>query len=355
MRKLILFMALLALPFVLGAQYNKISYKTASNARLIQIDQYDDASVFHFVYTSDGVDTLKANHNVKIYFPDTEEAYKLLDTENLPDITSGVECQVVFNNPGQEMNFIMVFEKIPLDRPFNIETGSTAAGPHNFYFTNVSVDPSSCVEQIDKDSFISKNPAMAYAKVVNNGFEFHLHECNGLSVSICCVCIESLGEKVQRFFVDVMNRSGKDVEFKWDNLKFAWYDKDMNYSKIEAQSGRKFAKELKSAGFWTKLATYTSPAGLVVSTISPKVSAPFIASNSAFTIMCSTPEEYTSKEYRAIAEKWYAKDTDIKAGQDYSCYFNMKNVKKMQGCIVSLEINGTDFRFDIPVSHKIVL
>lgn len=355
MRKFLLFMALLALPFVLGAQYNKISYKTASNARLVQIDQYDDASVFHFVYKSNGVDTLKADHNVRLYFPDTEEAYKLLETENLPDIASGVECQLVFDHEGQEMNFIMVFEKIPLDRPFNIETGSTAADPHNFYFSDICVDQSSCVEQIDRDSYLSKNPAMAYAKFGSDGFDFHMNLCNGLAVSVCCVCIHSLDQKIQRFFVDIQNHTGKDVEFKWDNLKFAWYDQDMHYSKIEAQSGKKFAKDLKSSGFWMKLATYTSPAGLVVSAISPKVSAPFIASNSAFTVMCSTPEEYTSKEYRAIAEKWYAKDTVIKAGDDYSCYFNMKNIKKMQGCIVSLKINGMDFKFDIPVAHKALL
>lgn len=353
MKKAFLVVAAAVQTCIAAAQYNNVTYSTSSNAKLVQIDQYDDFSVFHFTYTSAGTEELYADMEMLISISGTSQKYRLKGAENLPT-NEETHATARFNKAGEQLNFTLMFEKLPLDKPFSIIAKKGESGCNILNFTDVKVNMNSQTEKIDSEKFFASNRVMTHGKCIEDGIEYSFAECGGLNVAVTSVYVKSEWiSNVQRIFLNIENKTGKSVDFKVANIKTIGYDKDDKPIDLKVYTCKEFMKQLKSGDFWSKAYAYSSLVGAVSSIGSRTTLATSqLATSSAYVVMSELESHSTGKEYRKVAEEYYAKDCTVANKSEYTCYYNIKNTKKLKSCLITVEINGKVFECKIPISHK---
>ncbi len=353
MKKAFLVVAAVVQTCIAAAQYNNVTYSTYSNAKLMQIDQYDDFSVFHFTYTSAGTEELYADMGMLISISGTSQKYSLKAAENLPT-NEKTHATARFNKAGEQLNFTLMFEKMPLDKPFNIIAKKGESGCNILNFSDVKVNINSQTEKIDSEKFFASNRVMTHGKCIEDGIEYSFAECGGLNIAVTSIYVKSeWTSNVQRVFLNVENNTGRSVDFKVANIKTAGYDKDDKPIDLKVYTCKEFIKQLKSGNFWNKAYAYTSLIGAVTSIgEGRKYSTSHLASSSAYVVMSELESKDSGKEYKKVAEQYYAKDCIVANKSEYTCYYNIKNTKKLKSCLITVEIDGKVFECRIPISQK---
>lgn len=200
------------------AQYSKLTYDSPCIAKLVQVDQYDESTVFMFTVSSpEGRERFSVNDNIKIMVDGSYKTYRLLNVANIP--LSSENCVAYLKKKGDALNFIMEFEKVPLDKPFSIVENPDRHSALTFNFDNVTVDTGAAGDKVDLDDFLSYTDYIRSGKYTQDGGEYMFYEVNGLSVATH-LRDEMYGlTKVGILNVVVTNDSGRTVNFSDANIR----------------------------------------------------------------------------------------------------------------------------------------
>ena len=164
------------------AQYSAFTYETPGPFKLIQIDQYDDATVFFFTIKSEtGRESFCVNDNTKVVVDGEYRKYEITGTGNVP--FTGENCSSYLKEAGDELNFILQFERIPLDKPFSIVEKAGVTTGHTFNFNGIKVDTSVTCDRMDIPSFLKSTDYVKTGHYSSNGNDFLYYEINGVSVA----------------------------------------------------------------------------------------------------------------------------------------------------------------------------
>ncbi|MBQ0123796.1 MAG: hypothetical protein KBS58_03010 [Bacteroidales bacterium] len=358
-RALLLAVMLFGSAVVLNAQYNSISYDSNSAFKLLQIDQYDDASVFFFkVEGTDDRQAFSVNDNTKISVEGVFKKYKLVQTANIP-FTSENMAAVVEGN-GNDLYFILQFDRLPLDKPFRMVENEKSSSRMTFNFDNVTVDTSRTVEKINVEDFLGYSDYVKFGTYSQNGKKYAFYDINGLSVAT------HLGEeflgltRVGKLDVVITNDSGHRISVSSDNIKVtATKNEKKGYVEIPLWSVSTYDSYVEGSNA-SSVYSYSSRSNPVASSISDyrrfKVRSDDLGSQ---IILGSLEMAFRSinrdqvDEYAEALEKnrehlWnnYLQSIDLDDGESYGGYVAFKDQKYKRYKII-VKVGGREYTFSI--------
>ena len=175
---------LIALSMTANAQYRDFTYDNQSLFRLIQVDQYEDATIFFFDIeaTSDRM-KFSLNDNTSLDIPGTYKRYRVKSVGNLP--YSSEDANAILLKTGQKLNFVIEFDRIPLDKAFNIIENESENGNLDFNFRNIKINTESVSEKIDVADFLNYTDYVLIGDFVQGDRPYRFYSINGLSVATC--------------------------------------------------------------------------------------------------------------------------------------------------------------------------
>lgn len=217
MKKSILLLAgLLAICTTGRAQYKNFTSENESNFKLIQIDQYDEATLFFFQTTADeDRKALSVADNIKITVTGDYKTYHLQQTLNMP--FSSENKYAYFQKKGDVLNFVLVFDRIPLDKPFSMIEKEGKSG-YWFNFKDITIDLSKESEKIEADDFAQATDYVTREKYTANGQEWMSYNINGLAVDTHLEGEYLNLTRVGKFNIVITNDSGRPVSVSPDNI-----------------------------------------------------------------------------------------------------------------------------------------
>lgn len=120
----------------LWAQYNDIRYLTNSAAKLVQIDCEDDATLLYFTYDNTRPNTyLYVSDAIRLKVGDID--YYLKGAGNMPVSHDGGDKSVA-GRAGKRLNFVLAFDKVPIDKPFDLIENELSTTAFNFHAIKVN-------------------------------------------------------------------------------------------------------------------------------------------------------------------------------------------------------------------------
>ncbi|MBQ0024759.1 MAG: hypothetical protein KBT00_03410 [Bacteroidales bacterium] len=359
MKKLLVLAAMCCFATAAMAQYSKISYESDSAFKLLQIDQYDDASVFFFTVKCDEpYRRFSVNDNTKISIDGSYKKYRLMQVANIP--FSSENCAACLDKVGDELYFILQFERIPLDKPFNIieNEGSTSAMAFNLH--NITVDTGTSSDLIDMDDFLGCSDYVRTGMYSRDGVKYRYYDINGLSVAV------HLGEeffgltRVGKLDVIVTNDSGRKVSLSCDNVRVtACRNEKKGYEEIPVWEVATYDSYVQS-GNAASMASYSKEVNPAASSIGDYRKYRMKQDNVGGQILLGSIESLlrsSSKtqedEYAAALEAnrnrlWnnYLQNLDIDNGETYGGFVAFKD-RKYQSYMIYITVGGHEYSFGI--------
>ena len=324
-----------------SAQYKDFTYEGDSYFKLIQIDQYDEATVFFFTYEAkDDRVAISVNDNTKIKVDGDYRTYHIQQTGNIP--FSSENCQAYFAKAGESLNIVLQFDRLPIDQVFSMVEKEGATG-HYFNFKNVKVNTASVSEKIDIDDFLNACDYTKREKYTSGGAQYMLYDINGLAIAT------HLGDeyvdlaKVGRFSIVVTNDSGKPVTLSASNIKvLATKNASKGWVEIPLWSVADFDVRISSSnamsvrGYEEKVNPVASAIGRYRNSQVDRNSAKDILWTSAEVLARASTaakvDEYAAALEENRAREWnnYLQQVTIQSGETYGGYviFKDKNYKQ---------------------------
>lgn len=218
MKRAILTIAALVCAFSASAQYNTFTLDNPSIFKLIQIDQAPESTLFFFTATATKEDmAFNINDDACVKIPGDYHRYSIKSLANLT-LTSQ-NSSVCLRNPGDQVNFVIETERIPLEKEFSFIENDAKEGELMFNFRNIKVDTSVETSPINPSDFISATDYCTTGKFYKDGDEYRYFCINDVIVATH-MSWEYLGlTKSGKLRMTVSNFSGHDISFGIDNVK----------------------------------------------------------------------------------------------------------------------------------------
>jgi len=220
MKKVILFALAGLICLNAGAQWKVVSIDESEDfsIELKAVLELDDAVLVYGTYTAT-VDYDRASFDPGTAVVIGEESYPLKNSLNIPLNDGGEPCSAAFNKAGEKANFVMEFEKFPLDGKFDIvENAKNHKGSSNIY--GIALEPTDTEFFENTESFLEEYPVtlMGYYYEGNIPYAFRIRN----NICITCNCIireRDLFEPLDRlYFMDVINRTDHDIFLDYDKV-----------------------------------------------------------------------------------------------------------------------------------------
>lgn len=341
-----------------SAQYKDFSYEGESNFKLIQIDQYDEATVFFFTYTANEDRCMvAAGDNTRITVDGDYRAYHLQQTGNIPFSSEG--CWAYLAKAGDRLNLILQFDRVPIDKTFSMTEKEDAKTSNYFNFKNIKVNTEAVSQKIDIAGYLAGCDYVKQEKYSIGGAQYMNYDINGLSVAT------HLGDeyvdlaKVGRLNIVVTNDSGKSVKLSESNIKvLATKNESKGWVEIPLWSVADFDARVSSANAMSVRA-YEDRVNPVASAIG-RYRTTQIDRNSAKDILWTGAEvlarastqakvdEYAAALEENRAREWdnYLQQVIIEDGETYGGYviFKDKNYKKYR---ITVTVGGHEYVYYI--------
>lgn len=223
MKRIIIFAALAAVAlaaasFDADAQYRSFTLDNPSIYKLVQIDAYDESTVFYFTAEPTKEDlNLCINDQAQITIDGTYKKYPLQTVGHMP-LTSENEYAHL-DGPDTKLNFCLIFDKLPLDKPLNLIENDKKEGPMMLNFRNIVVDTTAVSEKLDMVDFLNYTDYVVKGNYSKDGRKYVYYKRDGY-----CVAVHLRQElleltKVANLFIEMTNDSGKPVSLSPDNIK----------------------------------------------------------------------------------------------------------------------------------------
>jgi len=148
-KKTLMMALLLMVSFNIHAQWKITGYDKADrdNIKLLQIINLDGNTYVYGTLTNDKDEVLWGTLNRKTCVYANDEKYKLVSSVNLPIMDEADAKWVRLDEPGQQVNFVMIFEEFPVKDGFDLVENEKNKSAWNIYGIHVEeIQPSEVIK-----------------------------------------------------------------------------------------------------------------------------------------------------------------------------------------------------------------
>lgn len=176
--------------------------------------------------------------------------YKMKNCYNIPKYNEAEPAYVVLDKPGQSHNFLIEFEKLPLNTTFDIIEDVEAGQP--WTFSGVKIDTLTRMDFIDPNDFISATPAKLFGHYASKGTVYTYYMNNGIVLTAHFAKGKNYG-KYYQVYLDIINNTDHSVAFNITNVEAQGYTlkKEVpTYFALETLSADEYDKKVRNRQAW---------------------------------------------------------------------------------------------------------
>lgn len=350
MRKLIIAAAAMLLSIAASAQYYNVRYETGCQSEIVQIDQYDESTLVYFTYTS-GKDNQYCYLNDETSYVAVPGIYKKFKVKSITGIgITSAKTSTMVRHDGDKLNFVIEFEKFPIDKPFKlIENDKNREA---FNFTDVTVDESMTTSLINPDDFLDFAGAPMTGTYYDGGSQMRFWSEDGLMMTAHFVTSDEFG-KIFKIYLEIVNNTGRTVDFVTTNIKVSGeYIKSGKTFDAPVLSYNDFDKKVVNNLGWS---TPSTPASRLsddlrwMSKRSDNSTGTTIAL-SALSLLAAASDQDNVKTYqqamadeRARVTGQYLKSNTLQDGDVYGGFVAVKNNRVPDRYRITVTIGDRDY------------
>lgn len=210
MKKLLL-TAIIALSMttIVSAQYCSLTFDTKCNSKIVQIDQFEESTLVFFTYKSDEDETYARinDDDLTVKVPGSLKKYKVKTVAGIGLESDNSDSYA--RKAGDELNYVIEFEKFPIDKPFEIIEGDDDA--NDFNFRNITVNTELHGEMMPVDDFLAYATMPLTGIYYDEGSHLKYWSENGLVITVHFVTSNEYGN-LFKIYLEVVNNTGRTVD-----------------------------------------------------------------------------------------------------------------------------------------------
>jgi len=328
------------------------------NFQLLQIIDLDSATFIYGTLTNDrdGVYWATLNRKTCVYVDD--EPYKLLSSVNLPIYDEADARWVRLDEPGQKVNFVMVFEKFPVQDGFDLIENEKDKDAWNMYGVHIEeIQPS---KMIKTTRFLNAHTVVTQGVFADKGSN-HRYFIRD-KVSVDCRATTRSGDLFAcddiMFTLNIINESDHGIRFDFEDRVWITGTKKKSNGTEETRTLTKYSPDgyeqyLRNEDYTE--AKYATSGGLAF--LDHKLqSASYRYGNSDWEkagykmlsslteqVMDNNIQEYLKNHPRQRPSAM--KTQSIKSGESYTGYVAGKT-KNVDEIILHIKMDDYEFQFD---------
>lgn len=221
MKKILLPVLLCCMSAAASAQWRITGWDRADrdNIKLLQIIELDSATFIYGTLTNDKDEVYWGTLNRKTHIYVDDEEYRLINSVNLPIKDEADTKWVRLDEPGDQVNFVMVFEKFPIQDGFDLVENEKDKDSWNIYGIHLEeIQPS---EVIKTKRFMDAHTVVTQGSFAESGsnHQYYIRD----KVSIDCRAITRSGDLFCcddiMFMLNIINESDHGIRFDFtDNV-----------------------------------------------------------------------------------------------------------------------------------------
>lgn len=312
----------------------------------------DSSVLLYAVYTrKDTTDYVALSRKTCVVQDDCD--YRIINSTNIPVYDEAFPMAAYLPTEGQRINFVMEFEKFPLDAPFDIIFSDDEPSRNCLY---VRADTSS-VAKTNIRRFLKSTPVTYIGKYVNDGKNYFFYDHDGTFVGVECAYY---GDYFKVTF-DIFNGSDHGIMFNTSNLKgvsnvkkgrktelvtltlldkieYRGMVKDSDYRQAEKETGGEAVSivgEGLRAGSWTLPFRSAEYVGLRALSS--------LASSAEYEMLKPRLKELEDSREERIKD--YIQSQSLRKGESCGGFLLFEKVKNMTDITVTLTMDEYDFKY----------
>ena len=227
-----------------SAQWKVESVKSGEpNTKLLQILETEKSVLIYATFEKEFEDFNHVYLNRDTHVKQNGLKYKILNSVNFP-IQDEAEKRAVFMQIGKnEVNFVMEFEKFPVEDGFDIIEGSKE-GDFCFNFHGVSVSRIDSTQLIDTERFLDSAAPVITGKNVKGGTHYRYLIRNGVCITCNAVIQEGdwFSPDDMIYYLDIVNNSDHGIMFDFNTVSVVGKKKKSN-GKVEEKVWPKYTPD----------------------------------------------------------------------------------------------------------------
>lgn len=176
--------------------------------------------------------------------------FKMKNCYNIPKYNEAEPAYVVLDKPGQTHNFMIEFEKLPMNTTFDII--EEVEGGQPWTFSGVKIDTLSRMEFIDPNDFIGATPAKTFGNYASKGTVYTYYLNNGIVLTAHFAKGKNYG-KYYQVYLDIINNTDHSIAFNITNVEAQGYTikKEVpTYFALETLSADEYDKKVRNRQAW---------------------------------------------------------------------------------------------------------
>ena len=199
------------------------------NTKLLQVLETEKSVLVYatFQKNCDDLHTVFVNRNA--YAKAGGLKYKILNSVNLPLQDDAENRSAYLQEGNNEINFVMEFEKFPVENGFDIIEGDKE-GDFCFNYHGITVSRIDSTQRIDTERFLDNGTPVIYGRNVRGGTSYSYVIRNG--VCITCNAVRQEGSWFEPddmiFYLDIVNNSDHGIMFDFDAVSVVGKTKKKN-------------------------------------------------------------------------------------------------------------------------------
>lgn len=180
--------------------------------------------------------------------------YKMKNCYNVPKYNEAEPACVVLDKSGQSHNFILEFEKLPMNTTFDIIEDANEALAEPWTFSGVMIDTLSRTEAIDPYDFVNATPSKLFGKYATKGTVYNYYMNNGIVLTAHFAKGRNYG-KYYQVYLDIINNTDHSIAFTTDNVETEGYvvkkGKTTSFA-LETLSASDYDKKVRKSQAWSR-------------------------------------------------------------------------------------------------------
>ena len=350
----------------LSAECYKISSVDSGNANvsLRYLQQTDTSSLVYAVLSipEDRTDAALVNVSRVLYATDGENNYKLIGAQNIPVEDESMLEFSILEDQQKKLNFILEFEKLPLDEKFDI-VDAASSGEGSLNFKGVCVDPTARKE-VDANRFTKSTELPRCGRFFDEGHSTDYYVRDGVFVSL----YSTYSDDHFTFYLSIVNKSDHGILFNTGNMKVTGHRPNRktpeevilpliskgSYVNAVAMNDVATARyETKSVAL-SELGSALSFASIGLPWRSPERIGLDVLGGVVRDISYEKARPYIAEldKTRAERTKNYLQSQSLKPGESHIGFIQAQRTKKAKDFHIVLHMDGYDFEFFDSISEK---
>ncbi len=348
--------------FILGvfvcanAQHPVASVEQCADGAQLMCVQPTDSSTLVFVrYTYEGTDYELRNVSRSMHAEIDGMNYKMTAAYGIPVDNESVREFSLLEAKGQKLNFILEFEKFPVDQPFDLIENESSDAAWNF--RGVRTDTAS-TKAVEAQRFLASTPGVVCGKYYEDGISYEYYLRDNVFVS----AHHSYGDDHFTIYLTVDNASDHGILFNTRAIKAVYYKKqgkDIKEIELPYISKNDYVAEVAMQDRYNARSQVSSnTASSVTSSLSLlAIGTPFrsieragfnVASSVIADIEDARMQPYLKElqSTRGERTKNYLQSESLEPGQCLSGLFRIERKKRADNFVITIPMDGYEFEFE---------